>query len=340
MERISKSKIKMLYYEDFKKWLNNYDRKISTSQKFIKHKLRNASKKEVVNGLRKTHDKIENKFTSNLIIHMSMHRSGCHAISNYIYNLYDLPKIYLEDRSLHGNVLGFNKPSTCSKNYLLSDKNTNLVYLHPIERAINEDWNSNNISNMFINWESYIGKFCNVIYIISIRDFFNNFASRIQRENMSGCLKNKKLVNEIIKDSSKHNYYLSPMIDTWKNYAREFLGITNYLSGHKKILVNYNNWIDENGKIQLSNDIGLKSNNFGFDKIPIDEIPRAGGGSSFTGTDMELKKEDLLTRWKMCLPENNKVLFELCRHIFKDRELVELNERIFGHIEGTEIFYE
>ena len=47
---------------------------------------------------------------------------------------------------------------------------------------------------------------------------------------------------------------------------------------------------------------------------------------------------DIFNRWKVCVKDELK--FDIFREIFKDKEIINLSSQIFGHIDGTEIFYE
>jgi hypothetical protein len=60
-----------------------------------------------------------------------------------------------------------------------------------------------------------------------------------------------------------------------------------------------------------------------------------GGGSSFDGTKYDEKagSMNVLMRWKQI--QNMKTY----RKLFKDKELIGLSEKIFGHIPGTEVLY-
>jgi hypothetical protein len=156
----------------------------------------------------------------------------------------------------------------------------------------------------------YFGKSGERFDLIILRDPFNLIASRIKKNFIP------------VKPFNK------TVIDLWIEYAKEFLGETQYLN-HNKVFVNYNQWATDYAYRQNIAD-RLKLN---FTDAGIDDVHTQAGGSSFDGTKYQGKASEMNTsgRWKYFAddPRFYKLL--------ANEELIAYSERIFGHIPGTEI---
>lgn len=159
----------------------------------------------------------------------------------------------------------------------------------------------------------YIERFVpvkNAQCILVIRDIFNFIASRVK----SG----RELT---VEDLAENNVRLASTIELWKTYAREYLGITNYLP--QKVSVNFNKWFT---------DCGYRKNlskMFCVDReiLNWDTVSTYGGGSSFDNQNINASQMKVLERWREY--EN----IAAYRNLFQnDMELVSLSERIFGKI--------
>ncbi|WP_293124224.1 hypothetical protein [Okeania sp. SIO1I7] len=163
------------------------------------------------------------------------------------------------------------------------------------------------------NHDLYLGKSATRYDLLIIRDPFNLFASRL-------------------KISSKAAHFLSvnspnkTMIDLWIDYAKEYLGETNYLK-HNKVCVNYNQWFTD---VEYRRNIADKLQ-MEFSDVGINKVAGQGGGSSFEGKEFDGKATsmDVLNRWK-------KVADNPQYKQFFNQEILKYSERIFGHIPGTE----
>ena len=163
------------------------------------------------------------------------------------------------------------------------------------------------------NHDLYLGKSAIRYDLLIIRDPFNLFASRL-------------------KASSKVGHFLSvnsqnkTMVNLWIDYAKEYLGETNYLK-HNKICINYNQWFFD---IEYRQKIAKKLQ-MEFSDAGIDIVLGLGGGSSFDGKqfDGQATSMNVLNRWqKFCDNPQYKIFF--------NQEVWEYSEQIFGHIPGTE----
>ena len=152
--------------------------------------------------------------------------------------------------------------------------------------------------------------------LLILRDPYNTFASilkgQINTNNFTYLHthpKNQKSIAEL-----------------WLDYAKEFLGKTNYLK-HNRVMVSYNQWVsDKDYRKNISQKLGLDFCDTGFNVVK-----NYGGGSSFHGTEFnnQASKMDVLNRWQEFIDDKEyKKMFS--------NEIIEYSQKIFGHIEGTE----
>jgi len=152
--------------------------------------------------------------------------------------------------------------------------------------------------------ERFIGPSRSQRTLLVLRDPFNAFASVWHGK--------RRMRNRL------HGFYRSQ----WKVYAREFLGETSYLPA-ETLRVSFNAWFaDDDYRRRLAKELGINDADHGRD-----EVSQDGGGSSFTGQDLQGRARDMavLDRWQTYIddPEYLSVF---------DEETVELSRRIFGDI--------
>jgi hypothetical protein len=155
----------------------------------------------------------------------------------------------------------------------------------------------------------YLGKSQCRYDVLLLRDPFNLFASRCKSRKIS------------VKTTEQD------MMGIWLEYAKEFLGETNHLK-HRKICINYNNWFrDREYRRQIADRLDSE-----FSDAGIDEVSHYGGGSSFNQQELQgqARQMDVLNRWKYFAED------PAYRQLFKNPELFEYSERIFGHLPGTD----
>ncbi len=186
-----------------------------------------------------------------------------------------------------------------------------LIYNH--ENYILESLNNSILERKH---DLYIGKSKTRYDLLILRDPYNTFASMLQGQKNNNKFSyiytfpdNKKIITEL-----------------WLDYAKEFLGETNYLK-HTKIMINYNHWVkNQTYRKSISKKLDLDFCDTGFNIVK-----NYGGGSSFDGTKLtnQVDKMDILTRWRNFVndEEYKKML---------SPEIIEYSHKIFGHIEGTE----
>ncbi|MFS8086906.1 MAG: hypothetical protein ACMG6H_14830 [Acidobacteriota bacterium] len=162
----------------------------------------------------------------------------------------------------------------------------------------------------------------NSIYVLILRDPFNNFASKY-RWAINGT-----------KWTPQMEWVTGELPKLWKSYAKEFLGLTN-LMPEPKVFINYNRWFtDEKYRVEIAGRLNLNSA-----ERSLREVAKWGPntwGDSFDNLDFEGRAHEMkvLERWRHFADD------PIFRQLFNDGELLELSERIFGVIPGTEVLYQ
>lgn len=161
------------------------------------------------------------------------------------------------------------------------------------------------------------------IVVVVLRDPFNLFASRSRQRPIRAY-------------SSESTMQIK---EIWKDHAREILGDTNYYKN--KIGLLYNRWHSSTKyRRKISEKMGGSFSDEGINKMTYQ-----GRGSSFNRKNEYFKNNaremDVENRWKIFLSNDKYDQYKKrILPIFKDKELISLSERIFGHIDGTEVLYE
>lgn len=154
--------------------------------------------------------------------------------------------------------------------------------------------------------DELVGRSRRRLDVLILRDPFNLFASRLA----SGI------------------GVVSPAIAAriWCQHAREFLGLRSHL-GPERVLVRYTDWVSDSAyRRDLAERLGLR-----FDDSSASAVATCAGGSSFDGTTHDGRAHDmaLLERWRRYADDAT------YRSVFTP-ELVDLSQRVFGPIAGTE----
>lgn len=151
-----------------------------------------------------------------------------------------------------------------------------------------------------------IGKSKNIFNVIILRDPYNMLASRIAFVNKNKDLQKKHFTKFITPED---------IMILWKEYAREFLNITNNVPN--KICINYNKLVtDQQYKREIYHKLMLDP-----EKVDDNIILGFGRGSSFIGQNLEINKNEYNERWKKV---------DIKQYI--DTESETLSELIFGII--------
>lgn len=161
--------------------------------------------------------------------------------------------------------------------------------------------------------EAWYGRCKAVHHILILRDPFNLFASRFVWKRFRG---------DLFRDDPAHR---AEVIATWKDHARTYLAWQQDggQDGVFRHALNYNSWVaDASYRNDMGRRLGLTSANEG-----LSEVTNYGGGSSFEGTNTSA------TDGLRYLQRFTKVIGDPAfAVIFRDRELVDLAQRIFGDI--------
>jgi len=174
-------------------------------------------------------------------------------------------------------------------------------------------YRKNKIRRMFGGSDASVALSKERYFITVLRSPYNHAAS---------ALKWKKFTYHPINDPRI-------FIPWWKEYAKEHLGITNYMSDlpGKHIYINYDRWFSEEAyRREIAAELGLE-----YNENKLNTIMRAGRGSSF-GKQRYNGKAQLMPvsdRWKFFMGGKQKYKKRYLM-LLKDDELIELSEKIFG----------
>lgn len=174
----------------------------------------------------------------------------------------------------------------------------------------------------FLNHKAeWFGKSGYSVYVLILRDPFNNFASKY-RWAVNGT-----------KWTPQMEWVTSELPQLWKSYAKEFLGFTNLIPA-PKVFVNYNRWFaDDKYRREIADRLGLISADRGLAEVA-KWGPNTWGDSfdnlSFDGRANEMK---VLERWRYFVDD------PVFKGLFRDSELLGFSEQIFGVVPGTSVLY-
>lgn len=247
---------------------------------------------------------------------IGLKRSGNHAIINWIWKQQGQDVTHLNNIPVKINPYRFlyeHYPTQRLKQELLGNFTEKELLI-----CSYEDCQLKNIVDESFErkHDFYLGKSAKRYDVLILRDPFNCFASRLQ------MYINK---NEVDK---KNTLITSESIKIWLDYAKEFLGETNYLKNNK-ICINYNLWCsDIEYRQQLAKQLDLE-----FSDAEFDRVKGQGGGSSFDGLNLNNQgsKMKVAQRWE--LMADHPYFLEL----INNSEVFEYSNKIFGHISGTEL---
>lgn len=163
---------------------------------------------------------------------------------------------------------------------------------------------------------AWIGESTRKSTILVLRDPYNLFASRL-----------KWILGLGGKPATED---LESFRSLWKLYAREVLGITQWLG--TAIHVRYNDWFRSGiYRDEVARQIGFVNGDIGINEIARWGPALIGLATSFDGFNYEGKAQQMkvLERWKEFAE------YPLFRSLVEDEELVDLSARLFGEIEGV-----
>jgi hypothetical protein len=256
------------------------------------------------------------------ILFWGIQRSGNHALINWIFEQYEEPKMFLNHQIFGEELKASPTRSLASLSSELSEA-PKVVY----SQKGKQDWQS-----IWNNPEHGL----NECLIVS---FENHDISKISSaQYLDGC----QLIDGSVVRASENtinvvllrdpfNMWMSYSPETgkphdpylWKVYAKEYLGITNFLPN--KVCVSFNQWFsDQDYRKSLSRALGVPFSDKGLNKVS-----RYGGGSNFDGTkyDGTAQKMNVLNRWGQS--RNFLKKRQLLKVLHKDEEMGNLVQTIF-----------
>lgn len=226
-----------------------------------------------------------------------LRRFGNHAIINWLIPQFKGNVCHINDAKPASCLMyagtsqieGFEKKSQLAKNrfsvVIVSYENYNLKEEYPI---------------FDINHKRYKT-------ILLLRDPYNTLASLLH--------------NHMAIENRKYRVPMYNLKNLWLQYAREYLGKTNYLGDSIKI--SFNEWFqDKEYRMMISAWLGLDYNESGLNRVS-----NFGGGSSFDKLKFNGKAQHMkvLSRWpqyrtdpKMVELINNPRIRNISKHIFGD----------------------
>jgi hypothetical protein len=176
--------------------------------------------------------------------------------------------------------------------------------------------------NKYINNDYMIGKSEKKYDVLILRDFYNFTASTVNLRRDDSLGNHSKIDGADTIWTAGHER-MTRRISLWKEYAKEFLGETDYLKN--KLCISFNKFIsDEQYRIDIATILELN-----YSDITLNYIGGFGQGSSFSGIAADGKANTLrvLDRWRIF--KDNKIYWDI---INKDKEVIELSNKIFGVI--------
>lgn len=268
-------------------------------------------------------------------------RSGNHAVSNWICNLFNDPvhlfnNCKIKEKSLEGGMFGVG----IRFNTILND----IICRREVYRGKTREevLDVDNKECLLYSFESKDIKWADVMKydlgpskykfdIIIMRDIYNLLASSLNangREPLSllDKFKNNKDADEISFDTWRK--WNKDIMDMYISYAKEFLGETNHLT-FPKICISYNDWFKSvKYREKIAKKMGLKNRDRTINVVAaVSNKPGSFDGFKYDGNTKDMK---VLERWKV-LKDNS--IYQ--SFIDKNKEAIELSNRIFGKIEGT-----
>ena len=155
----------------------------------------------------------------------------------------------------------------------------------------------------------YMGKTKTRYDVLLLRDPFNLMASRLRKGYLDVKSRGVSLV------------------DMWIEYAREFVGDTQYLTNNK-VVINYNKWFsDFSYRQEIAQSLDIE-----FSDAGINYVSSYGGGSSFEAQDLSGKAQEMkvLRRWEAFADNPDFIA------LLRNETLLSYSDKIFGVVPGTE----
>ncbi|ACB50728.1 unknown [Crocosphaera subtropica ATCC 51142] len=266
---------------------------------------------------------------------IGMRRSGNHAIINWLLGQVPKDTIFLND--LKPGLRQFRQGRN-TRFFKKLRKVLEQNYFKDIVIHSYEDIELSSLSNPYYNLMRliYLGKAQKNIDILILRDPYNTIASRIKATQIESDYTLAPMKRwSAFKDKNDTNYrdfyykdfmmvenpHLTPL-DLWIQYAKEFIGETNFLK--TKICLNFNRWFSDSlYRQELAEELQVN-----FTDSNLNKVATYGKGSSFDGNiyDGNAQTMNLLERWQYYRHDHDYL------SILKSKELEYYSQKIFNFV--------
>jgi hypothetical protein len=252
---------------------------------------------------------------------VALQRSGHHAIINWIIaNSSNEPTFLNNCQPCNNPFLTCSKTDSLTQHLLLEKEQAGFFSKKELLIHNYEDKNPFNVFDpvFYSEREKWLGKSKTQYNVLILRDPFNNFASKYRWT----------------KEGTKWQPSLDSLMQLpayWKVHAREFLNETNSIS-ENKICISYNHWFtDASYREELAQKLHLTTIDKG-----LSEIAKWGPntwGDSFDNLTYDNRASEMkvFERWKHYKDD------PLFISLFEDPELIELSDKIFGHLVNSRL---
>ncbi|MEL6604707.1 MAG: hypothetical protein AAFP20_15955 [Cyanobacteria bacterium J06614_10] len=249
---------------------------------------------------------------------IGMRRTGNHAVLNWIQQQQTGEVLLLNNVAAGRNPYRYKADNL--RRYHPEHEKMAAVYEAQAKGALRrrdcliysyEDWSLRQITapRFEQNRTLYLGESEKRFDLLLLRDPFNLFASRLKQK------------------FTKTKAPKMSMVALWIEYAKEFVGESQYLR-RNRICVNYNRWFaDEDYRRELASQLDIP-----FTDAGIDKVTGFGGGSSFDGTGLsgQARAMDVTSRWRTFAED------PVYRKLFENEAVWDYSAQIFGEMPGTE----
>ena len=251
---------------------------------------------------------------------IAVRRSGHHAIVEWLLRLLDGDGCFLNDCRVQSSPFLRNKGTRATGQ--IDPEQERPGRFTPKDYLVH-NYENRNLTKIFSpsrleEWDELVGTSRRRVHLLILRDPFNNFASLVRRSEAH-------TPGDVLTYSPET---VRRCVELWKRYAREYVGRTDIIPG-EKIGVSYNAWFTEQReRKRLADTLGLEFTDEGIDEVASWGPSR---GSSFDGFSYDGRAGEMRVLERFRKYEDNPFYLGLF-----DPEIIDLSQRIFGEIPGTE----
>jgi hypothetical protein len=261
------------------------------------------------------------------ILSSAIRRGGNHAMANWLLPHINDSTIYVHNGKISNYISHDGKPNVMSSLFVPFNSVMIPVYMKPFKGKQSDSdgfvapllpgsvkflndiqhhvlFGIENITPEVIYSDMSDAQHPGEIFVQTLRSPWNNLASLMKYKGML--------------------LPFDKFAETWKKFAREHVGETNYLSQvfDKTLFVSFDLWFSSKEyRIQISKELEMNHTDFG-----LNYVSGQGGGSSFDNMQKNENAQDMKVKERWLHYANN----EQFREILNDSELIELSIEIFG----------